>query len=73
MGKSKGVSQMTPERSKQLQSTESGRLTSGEMKEGWHFCPEWDFMLVNMNDKEGEGSACTCDPWTKDQLDRRRD
>jgi hypothetical protein len=43
------------------------RLTPAEITAGWHFCPEWDFLLTNYKDHEGE--ACTCDwvegrtPW----------
>lgn len=34
------------------------RLTQAEIEEGWHFCPEWDGLLIHPNDKETE--ACTC-------------
>lgn len=49
----------------QLNSRESDKLTPQEMKEGWHFCPEWDFLLTNSNDTEGE--VCTCKPWSEDE------
>ena len=35
-------------------------INESEWEEGWHFCPSWDGMLVNSNDKEGEGRCCTC-------------
>lgn len=38
------------------------QLLSEEVKEGWHFCYDWDGMLVNRYDTEGEGAACTCFP-----------
>ena len=40
---------------------DGGKLTQEEMREGWHYCPEWDYMLTNYNDKEGE--TCSCEPW----------
>lgn len=52
---------MTPERYKELSVDLSTRLTQEEMDAGWRFCIcEWDGMLVNINDTEGEGSLCTC-------------
>jgi hypothetical protein len=36
-------------------------LTQEEMAQGWHYCPEWDYMLTNMNNKEVE--QCSCTPW----------
>lgn len=45
-----------------------GMLTQEEMADGWHYCPDWDYMLVNMNDKEGEGLCCNCTPWTSSEL-----
>lgn len=33
-------------------------LTEEEIKEGWHFCREFDGLLVNSNDLEGEGQFC---------------
>ena len=59
---------MTPDRMRQLNSPESDSLTADEMRQGWHFCPDWDFMLVNVNDTEGEGACCTCGPWTEQEV-----
>jgi hypothetical protein len=50
----------------QLNSAESDSLTPDEMREGWHFCPDWDFLLTNYNDKEGE--TCSCKPWTEEHI-----
>ena len=36
-----------------------GDLTDREREEGWHFCPDWDFMLVNKNEGQ-EKDGCTC-------------
>ena len=54
---------MTPERYRQLNSAESDKLTADEMRAGWHFCCEWDFLLTNLHDTEGE--TCSCRPWTE--------
>lgn len=47
---------------------DSSRLTADEMRDGWHFCPEWDSMLLNLNDTEGEMESCPCTPWTEDEI-----
>lgn len=48
---------MTNERYWELEMT-GHRLTQDEIDEGWHFCPDWDGMLVGpgMHEKE----ACFC-------------
>ncbi len=33
-------------------------LTQEEINQGWHFCVEWDFMLINKN--SAEGMCCRC-------------
>lgn len=35
------------------------RLTSEEVKAGYHFCPDWDYLVVGPEDPEKEG--CSCD------------
>lgn len=57
---------MTPERYKQLSSPTSDNLSEAELLEGWHFCPEWDFLLSNMKDADSE--PCSCTPWELDKL-----
>lgn len=40
-------------------------LTQEEFLQGYHFCPDWDFLLVGPEDPEAQ--ACTCrweDDWT---------
>ena len=34
-------------------------MTADEKAEGWHFCPEWDFMLISGASPEAE--CCTCE------------
>lgn len=53
---------MTPERWRELESNIELKLTPEEIAEGWRFCCEFDGMLVNYNDTEGEGQYCTCRP-----------
>jgi hypothetical protein len=42
-----------------LMSINGGSLTEEEINQGWHFCPEWDYLLINSENVEGE--SCTCD------------
>jgi len=49
--------EMTPERRHELEEGDSS-LTPDEQLQGYHFCPDWDFMLVGPEDPEQEG--CTC-------------
>lgn len=51
---------MTRERWVALERDHKAKLTPEEMAEGWRFCCEWDGMLINVNDKDGEGQCCTC-------------
>lgn len=37
---------MTNERFEQLMRDDSASLTTDELLLGWHFCPEWDGLLV---------------------------
>ena len=34
------------------------RLTAEEIQEGWHWCPDWDYLLISPKCPEGE--SCTC-------------
>jgi hypothetical protein len=54
-------STMSKERWTNLEEDQELKLTEAEINDGWHFCPDWDGLLVNRNDKEGEGIACTCE------------
>lgn len=48
---------ITPQRQRLLEAGHD-RLTDIEVADGWHFCPDWDFMLIHPLDKEAE--CCTC-------------
>ena len=39
-----------------------GVLTDSEVAEGWHFCPEWDEMLVGPGMPELESCSCVRNP-----------
>ncbi len=50
---------MTPFRLKELEDmTNDAELTSPEMLEGWHFCYDWDGLLVNV--KTNTSEECNC-------------
>lgn len=49
---------MTPERHRELEGNLQLRLTPEEVAEGWHFCVEWDGMLIHKDWPEAE--CCTC-------------
>ena len=51
---------MTPERYDALCDNDKLPLTQQEAREGWHFCPDWDFLLIGPGMKEVE--ACSCPP-----------
>lgn len=42
----------------ELMQNEGLSLTSAERAEGWHFCPEWDGLLIGPDDPEW--SCCLC-------------
>jgi hypothetical protein len=49
---------MTRERYGYLTRTLEARLTPEEVAAGWHFCLDWDSMLIHKNWPEAE--CCTC-------------
>lgn len=51
---------MNPGRYKLLDNTEGAKLTQAEIAEGWHFCSDWDFMLIGPGFPELE--SCLCPP-----------
>ena len=49
---------MTSQRYRELSSSDKHDLTPEEVADGWHFCSEWDFMLIHKSDPEYQ--ACLC-------------
>lgn len=47
---------MSPERFAELMAANGAGLSFDEIKDGWHFCPEWDYLLVG----PGSPEKCTC-------------
>lgn len=45
----------------ELEAGWDAKLTLEERADGWHFCPDWDFMLIGPTMPEWE--TCTC-AWT---------
>lgn len=58
---------MTDERWLQLVISNTEQLTQEELDEGWHFCCDWDGLLVGPG--MGERRACSCRQW-KEMEDR---
>lgn len=54
----------------ELQRDYDGKLTPQEMEQGWHFCYDWDFLLVGPGMQEQ--FSCTCQPWTACQIDEAK-
>jgi len=42
----------------ELNDSEGNRLTSEEIDAGWHFCPDWDGLLIGPGMREME--LCLC-------------
>lgn len=40
------------------------KLTPEEIASGWHFCPDWDGMLIHKLNPEFEACNCTLEAWT---------
>lgn len=51
---------MKPERWEALEASNELPLTEEEIKMGWHFCPDWDGLLVGPG-MTGELESCLCD------------
>lgn len=49
---------MKQERRHFLNANETEKLTHEERSHGYHFCPDWDFMVVGPEDPEIEGCLC---------------
>jgi hypothetical protein len=59
---------MNLERQKFLSTHAEAYLTDAERDEGWHFCYDWDGMLIHTSDVEFE--ACQCS--FKARMEERR-
>jgi hypothetical protein len=51
---------MTNERYRQLSEDQDSKLTDEEVKEGWHFCPDFDFLLTQGELFNDDGVTCIC-------------
>jgi hypothetical protein len=53
-----GDAGMNADRWLELETNPDAKLTKEEVAEGWHFCPDWDFMLIHQHQPEYD--ACLC-------------
>lgn len=53
---------MTETRWRELMDNQELKLTGDEMQEGWHWCPEWDDLLVGPETGEwgDDPTFCIC-------------
>lgn len=51
---------MTLERENQLRDDPSASLTIEEMRQGWHFCDEFDYLLTTGELMREDGVTCFC-------------
>jgi len=49
---------MTKDRYKELMDSEAILLTDEEIDQGWHFCADWDGLLIGPEMEEQK--TCTC-------------
>lgn len=49
---------MSNERYQELMDNPNLWLTAEEIEAGWHFCCEWDYLLIHPSHPEAE--CCTC-------------
>lgn len=50
---------MGDEKWRELELGDGTGLSQEEIEEGWHFCPEWDYMLIGPG-MTLEMSCCNC-------------
>lgn len=48
---------------------EDAGLTKSEMREGWHYCPDFDYLLCQFG-VTPVLKTCVCTPWTEDQIEQ---
>lgn len=51
---------MTPERQQELRNNPHARLTLDELRDGWHFCDEFDNLLTQGEILHADGVTCVC-------------
>jgi len=52
---------MTPARYRELNGPNQVKMTEEEMKEGFHWCYDWDYLLVSSNPKHKDFcEICDC-------------
>jgi hypothetical protein len=56
---------MTNTRYREICLNKNAVLTKEELAEGWHFCPDWDYMLLDGN-PYSECQTCPIDCASKD-------
>jgi hypothetical protein len=56
---------MTTARKNESHTNRDFVLTEDEQKDGWHFCPDWDGLLLD-GDPESESGYCPLDCFAKD-------
>jgi len=50
---------MSEVRLNQLERDKNATLTGEELQQGYHFCPDWDFILIGPNSPEKDGCCCS--------------
>jgi hypothetical protein len=59
---------VTPERYDYLMTTDDVvGLTASEMRDGWHFCPDFDYLLCQFG-AQPVLRECTCAKWTEAEI-----
>ncbi len=59
---------MNKDRYQLLMTNTDEKLTPEEISQGYHFCCEWDGLLINNDD--AEAYFCDCVPKTKEQQEK---
>lgn len=49
---------MSETRYHELMDGSEGLLTVEEVNAGWHFCADWDFLLIHEDNPEAESCSC---------------
>jgi hypothetical protein len=50
---------MDAARYRELETDQNAEFTPKEKEQGWHFCPDWDYMTVGPGMEEQD--SCCCD------------